>query len=263
MEPLQKSSNLKNKLGSLYGYMARRLKIQQAPKLTLTNDPVNAKQPFGFTGHYDHENRAIKVYITDRHPTDILRSFAHEIIHDWQNERGQLSDHDKKGYAQQDPQLRKKEMEAYLLGNIVFRDWQDEQRYGPPVQEPFLVSLDENIQITNPTKLKDVIKQMVQGLVADKIIDTYNRGLSSGGMQTPDFTDEFADKISAELGRQIDTINNKSNWENQGAMVSEVVCKGCGHWNCNYSLLPEVQMGVVRCPQCKQKMDQEGNVYGG
>lgn len=221
MDVSQKGSNLKSKLASLYGYMSKRLKIKQVPRLTLSNDSANANQSFGMTGHYNHKNRSIKVYITGRHPTDILRSFAHEIIHHWQNERGQLSVDTSPHYTQQDPQLRKKEMEAYLLGNILLRDWQDEQRYGSPQKEPFLVSLDENIIVTNPTKLRDIIKKTIQELVANKIIASYNRGLSSGQMNPDDFVEDFADKISGELGKQIDTINNKSNWESQGQMVSE------------------------------------------
>jgi hypothetical protein len=220
MDTLQKGSNLKSKLAGLYAYMANRLKIKQSPKLILTSDPTNASKPFGMTGYYNHQDRSVTVYITNRHPTDILRSFAHEIIHHWQNERGQLTSETKPHYTQQDPQLRKKEMEAYLLGNILFRDWQDEQRYGPPETTPFLVSLNENMTVTNPTKLKDIIKRMVQELVANKIIANVNRNLSSGGMQAEDFIENFADKISSELTRQVDTINNKSNWENQGSMVS-------------------------------------------
>ena len=41
-------------------------------------------------------------------------------------------------YAQNDPHLRKIEYEAFLLGNIIFRDFQDELRYGPPKIKPSL-----------------------------------------------------------------------------------------------------------------------------
>jgi hypothetical protein len=208
-------------MASLYAYMSRRLKIKQSPKLVLTNDPNNAVQPFGFTGHYDHQKRVIKVYTTNRQPTDILRSFAHEVIHHWQNEQGQLNDHEGGShYAQADQQMRKKEMEAYLLGNIIFRDWQDEQRHGCPQKEPFLVSLNENLAVTDPTKLRELMKQMIERMVADNIITSYHRDATSGDMQSNDFIEEFTHKLSSELERQIDNINNKGNWENQGEMVS-------------------------------------------
>jgi hypothetical protein len=136
--------DLKTKMASLYAYLARRLGIQLVPRLVFTNSLENANNPFGLTGHYDHDTNTIKLYITNRHDTDVLRSFAHEIIHHWQNLRGVLhpkghENHDViPHYAQDDPWLRKREMEAYLFGNILFRDWQDENRMGPPQVQPFL-----------------------------------------------------------------------------------------------------------------------------
>lgn len=134
---------LKTRLGSLYSYLSKRLGIQETPTVIFTKSKKNADNPFGLTGYYDHEKKQIKVYVTDRHPTDILRSFAHEVIHHWQNERGTLHPRGEKDetiphYAQINPDLRKREMEAYLFGNILFRDWQDENRMGPPEIQPFL-----------------------------------------------------------------------------------------------------------------------------
>ena len=135
--------SLKERLASLYSYLEERLKIEKSPKLVLTKDEQNAKTPFGLTGYYDHETQSIRLFITNRLDTDILRSFAHEVIHHWQNERGTLNS-EKGGsetsehYAQLNVNLRKREMEAYLFGNILFRDWQDAIRYGPPKTEPFL-----------------------------------------------------------------------------------------------------------------------------
>lgn len=220
MDGLQNKFNGKSKLVSLYAYMSKRLKIKNVPILKLTNDSVNANKSFGMTGYYDHNAKLIKVYITNRHLTDILRSFAHEVIHHWQNERGQLSQTTNPHYTQQDIQMRKKEMEAYLLGNILFRDWQDEQRYGSPQKEPFLVSLNENLAVSNPTKLKDVIKDMIRKLIVNKIITSYNRDMSSAQMNPIDFIEDFANNISSALSQQIDTVNNKGNYENQDAMVS-------------------------------------------
>ena len=243
---LQNAVNLKSKIASLYGYMSRRLKIKQAPKLVLTNDQNNAVQPFGFTGHYDHQKRAIKVYVTNRHPTDILRSFAHEVIHHWQNEHNQLANHEGGGhYAQSDQQMRKKEMEAYLLGNIIFRDWQDEQRHGPPKAEPFLVSLNESFLPDNKSNLKHLVKEMAKKLVVERIITACRRGFSTNLIESTDFIEEFSNKLSEELEGK-----------------KEVACKGCGR-GCDYANINEVSMGLIRCPNCNQKMDQEGNVYGG
>lgn len=143
MDMLQ-SNNLKSSLASLYHYISGRLKIQTVPKLVLSNSSSNANNMFGLTGYYNPDERLIKVYCTNRHLNDILRSFSHEVIHHWQNERGDLNVASSRQYTQKDPHMRKKEMEAYVLGNILFRDWQDEKRYGTPDKAPFLVSLNEN-----------------------------------------------------------------------------------------------------------------------
>ena len=70
---------------------------------------------------------SIVLYITNRHPKDICRSFAHELVHHHQNERGDLDmgDATSPTYAQDDKHMREMEKEAYLKGNLLFRDWED------------------------------------------------------------------------------------------------------------------------------------------
>ena len=140
----------KEKLASLTAYLIKHLQLKTTPSsVRFVNSKKNADNPFGLTGHYDHTTKQITLYLTDRHDTDILRTYAHEMIHHWQNERGVLHPEDKGAdmggdnqasphYAQNNMWLRKREMEAYLFGCILFRDWQDEQRMGPPPSEPFL-----------------------------------------------------------------------------------------------------------------------------
>ena len=103
----------------------------QAPKLVLKNDIENAQQIFGRTAYYDPNNSLIVVFITNRHPKDILRSFCHELIHHVQNERGDLITGDTLSptYAQDDEHMRKMEMEAYLKGNLLLRDFEDNFKY--------------------------------------------------------------------------------------------------------------------------------------
>ena len=117
----------KQKFGDLYKTAKEKYNIQQQPKLLLRQDEENAQKIFGRTAHYDPENQSITIYITNRHPKDILRSFCHELIHHVQNERGdlKLGDASSPTYAQDDDHMRKMEMEAYLKGNLLFRDWED------------------------------------------------------------------------------------------------------------------------------------------
>ena len=85
------------------------------------------KRFFAGTAHYNPANFTITVYVDERHPKDILRSVAHELVHHAQNCRGEFDREMEtgEGYAQTDPHLSKMEDEAYLLGNRLVRDYED------------------------------------------------------------------------------------------------------------------------------------------
>ena len=115
----------------LYQDAKEKYDIKQAPKLILRQDEKNADMLFGRTAFYQPDTQTIVVYITDRHPKDILRSYTHELIHHVQNERGdlKLGDASNPKYAQDDDHLRKMGMEAYLKGNLLLRDFEDNFKY--------------------------------------------------------------------------------------------------------------------------------------
>ena len=115
----------------LYHDAKEKYNIQKAPRLILRRDKKNAKKLFGRTAYYDSGKREIVVFITNRHPKDILRSYCHELIHHVQNERGDLDKGDMSSpkYAQEDDHMRKMEMEAYLKGNLLLRDFEDNFKY--------------------------------------------------------------------------------------------------------------------------------------
>ena len=118
---------LKEALGEIYKKAQEQFNIQNTPKLHLKQDEENAQGIFGKTAYYDPTSMSVVLYITNRHDKDICRSFAHELIHHVQNERGDLDMGDtfSPTYAQDDKHLRQMEMEAYLKGNMLFRDWED------------------------------------------------------------------------------------------------------------------------------------------
>ena len=119
--------DLKEALGEIYKSAKDKFQFENNPKLYLKNDEENAENLLGKTAYYDPSNMSIVLYVTNRHPKDICRSFAHELVHHHQNERGDLEkgDASQATYAQDDPHMRKMEMEAYLKGNMLFRDWED------------------------------------------------------------------------------------------------------------------------------------------
>ena len=121
----------KQKFGELYKDAKDKFNIQNAPNLILKQDEENAEKVFGRTAYYDPEEFTIVVFITNRHPKDILRSFCHELIHHVQNERGDLKmgDASSPTYAQDDDHMREMEKEAYLEGNLLLRDFEDNFKY--------------------------------------------------------------------------------------------------------------------------------------
>jgi len=110
---------------SLTGYMVENgLSIDDAPEVHFVNDPINAEKLLGRTAFYDPNEKSITLYVTGRHPKDILRSFAHEMIHycqDCENRLHQTYTTD----INQDDYLRELEEEAYTRGNMYFRSWEN------------------------------------------------------------------------------------------------------------------------------------------
>ena len=121
--------DLKPLLGKLTTFAKDRLKFENPPRLFIRQDSKNGRSMLGRTAHYDPGNSAITIFVTGRHPKDILRSFCHELVHHCQNERGDLRFDNMKtmnrNYAQENEHMRKMEEEAYLQGNMCFRDWED------------------------------------------------------------------------------------------------------------------------------------------
>ena len=115
----------------IYRDAVKKFNIRTTPKLFLRQDKENGAMTLGRTAFYDPSELKIVLFITGRHPKDILRSFAHELIHHVQNERGDLNlgDSSDPQYAQKNDHLRKMEMEAYLKGNMLMRDFEDNFKY--------------------------------------------------------------------------------------------------------------------------------------
>ena len=108
-------------------FAQKRMGFNEPPRLFLKNDDKNANNPLGKTAHYDPSEKSVTLYITGRHPKDVMRSLSHELVHHTQNCRGEFDNSNEmgEGYAQNDEHLREMEREAYEVGNMCFRDWED------------------------------------------------------------------------------------------------------------------------------------------
>lgn len=101
--------------------------FEYPPKLFLKQDQKNADNPLGKTAFYDPAAESVTLYITGRHPKDILRSLGHELVHHKQNCGGEFEGTGDMGpgYAQRDPHLRDMEEKANLHGSMCLRDFED------------------------------------------------------------------------------------------------------------------------------------------
>ena len=128
---MNNNPEFKQALMGIYRDGCKKFNIRTTPKVILRKDAENGALTLGRTAYYDPSELTIVLYTSNRHPKDILRSFAHELIHHVQNERGDLhlGDSSDPQYAQNDEHLRKMEKEAYLQGNLLMRDFEDNFKY--------------------------------------------------------------------------------------------------------------------------------------
>lgn len=115
-------SKLKKYMKKIADYMYDNgLNVKPLPKLELNWDKQDGI--FIRTGYYDPNEKKVVVFCDSRNDKDILRSFAHEMIHHSQNLDGKNLSFSGEDNVKDSKKLEKIEAEAYLKGNIFFRKW--------------------------------------------------------------------------------------------------------------------------------------------
>ena len=106
---------------SLHDFAHKRFNFSKPAIIVFESNVSNVGKLFAPTGYYDPQTSKIVVYVDHRHPKDILRSLAHELIHHKQNCDGQFGAgaNTRPGYAQTDQHMREMEGDAYRTGNIM------------------------------------------------------------------------------------------------------------------------------------------------
>jgi len=122
----QEKFNYTPYIASILEYMLDEgMNIQPLPEVKIRYDENEANDFFGKTAHYDPNNKEVILYVMGRHPKDVCRSFSHEMIHHIQNIEGRLEGLAGTTNTNEDDYLQEIEKEAYLKGNITFRNWED------------------------------------------------------------------------------------------------------------------------------------------
>lgn len=112
-------------MGSILEYMIdQKMNISPLPEIKIKRDLAEASSVFGRTAYYNPDLKEVVLYVEGRHPKDVLRSFTHEMVHHIQNVEGRLKNYGTTN-TNEDDELVEIEKEAYTLGNITFRNWED------------------------------------------------------------------------------------------------------------------------------------------
>ena len=204
-----KEINITDKIDQLTKHMiSKGMNIEPLPTLEfIDGDSKNAKDFLGKTAYYNPDTQTIVLYTEGRHPKDIVRSYAHEMIHHIQNLEDRLGNIGGTN-TMEDDHLNDIEAEANLKGTMTFRNWTDE------------LTSDNVIEKKNkdPFGLNQYARELAMGLTEDNM--GYNIYLDMDGVLT-DF----------ELGyEKLTGINLKGKFKKGDDFWTPISKAGVGFW---------------------------------
>ena len=120
-------SSLEPHVQGMYDFFDQKIGFKKPPTMHFDSDPNNQSNVLGKTAYYDPNSLEIHVFTDGRHPKDMLRSIAHELIHHQQNleDRLNVGGYMGQGYYLQNEAMKELEQEAMLEGNALMREYED------------------------------------------------------------------------------------------------------------------------------------------
>ena len=203
---MENTQNIKDLIQKFYPHAKEKLGFDHPVRVVMRQDAENAKDSLGKTAYYDPAEKLIVLYITDRHPKDVLRSFSHELVHHAQNCRGDLDDLSTDGHYAGDGKGREIEAEAYLLGNgFLVRDWEDGMKHK-----------GVNKMKLTKSQLKGLIEQTVQNLISEKDADR------DGSPAPPKWADpdDNDPKVKASLQKEEESVDEQEKQMDMNAIAN-------------------------------------------
>lgn len=151
--------------GILEHMLKKGMKVMPLPEIKTREDEENAANVFGRTAYYDPTKKEVVLYVTGRHPKDVLRSFCHEMIHHMQNLEGRLPLITTTN-TQEDSALNEIEKEAHYLGSMTMREWEDsvKNEYNDP-QDGKAAPYGSGYNPVNENLLGNIIAKIAAPLV--------------------------------------------------------------------------------------------------
>lgn len=189
-------TDLQPHIDGMYDHFHQKLGFQKPPVIVFDSDPSNQSKVLGKTAYYDPQSFEVHVYADGRHPKDMLRSIAHELIHHQQNLEGRLDvgGYNGPGYYLENDELRKIEEEAMANSAIFLREYED----GLKLEE------------MNKMSLKEWKNNELGGLLLKKF-GILKEGELKGGLK------DYMDKQKLKKGKKGDSDDDKPNSPASGA----------------------------------------------
>lgn len=190
-------NKFKDVLEHFVNFVVEKIELKSSPKIVLKCTEDFSQQAITF-GTFNTQTEETTVSITNRHPMDVLRSVAHELVHHKQLEDGRLEE----GSGDTGSDI---ENEANATAGVIMRE------YGKEYPEMFgssaITKLDEEIRKifdgkTGPRKLFDKESKAEH----DKNAKNKNYTATTGG-NTSEYTDDPVD----EDVKVIQIVNHKGN----------------------------------------------------
>ncbi len=169
-------------LSHFYQFAKSRIGFDKDASVNFVSDPQNSVELLGKTAYYDPSQMSVTIYTDRRHPKDILRSVAHELVHHKQNCDGKMDNLNPTtpGYAQEDSHLRGLEEEAYLEGNMCFRDWEDNYKTNQEVKTIYesvtTKFIKEKLQMSTKGELRNIVKEAVTKVLSENRLKEMDYG---------------------------------------------------------------------------------------
>lgn len=182
-------------MASLIEYMLDEgMKITPIPEIKIKKDLAEASNFFGKTAYYNPNINEIVLFTEGRHPKDVMRSFSHEMIHHMQNMEGRLTNI-RTTNTNEDDRLLKLEQEAYLKGNITFRNWEDKIKHALEEDVDGKKAFSREVQLS-----EDITKSQLDAIeaYADKLFAKLGIDI--------EFTKHFLDRANDERNKKPITV---------------------------------------------------------
>ena len=193
-------------------YAQEKLGFDKPVSINLLSDPQNAKNPLGKTAYYDPSKLEVTVFVDKRHVKDILRSMSHELVHHTQNCRGEFDGgvNTGPGYAQEDGHMRKMEEEAYLEGQMLLRDFEDnlkkENQQMSEVRNKKKADLNKDGELSSYEKKRGAAIEKAMGVSDDDAVDEAH---CPSGKRDDSDDEKVLDEVDALLEEEFETLQEE------------------------------------------------------